>query len=162
MQALQNNGRKMIAKALMALPVHIAWGRGDGAWIAPPVTPTDRTQLMDEIARRVATEVSYVVPATELDGEIELPGKVFYKRSAEPTSDLCVRAVFSLDEAVGETVREVAVFFGSVAKPNVPPGQRYLTPDQLESQGEIYSCEFRSPVLRSGTVKGVEEIVIPL
>lgn len=162
MQVLQVNGRKLLAKALAALPVHVAWGRGDGAWDAPPVTPTDRAQLMDEIARRVATEVYYVVPATELDGEIELPDKVFYKRSAEPSGNLCVRAVFSMNEALGEKVREVAVFFGSVAKANVPPGQRYLTPDQLESLGEMYSCEFRSPVLRSGSVKGVEEIVIPL
>ena len=162
MAVLQVNGRKLLAKALAAMPVHVAWGRGDGAWDAPPVTPSDRTNLMSEIARRVATEVSYVVPATELDGEIELPGKVFYKRSAEPTSTLCVRAVFALEEATGEKVREVGVFFGSVAKANVPPGQRYLTPDQLENQGEMYACEFRSPVLRSGTVKGVEEIVIPL
>ena len=162
MQVLQQNGRKLLAKALMAMPVHVAWGRGDGAWNNAPATPSEQVALLDEIGRRLATEVAYVVPATEAESEIEMPGAQHYKRSAEPSAFLYVRATFSFEEAQGETVRECGVFFGSVALAAVPAGQRYLTPDQLWSVGEMYSLEYRSPVLRSGTVKGHEEIVIPL
>ncbi|MBF5003368.1 hypothetical protein [Diaphorobacter caeni] len=162
MQVLQENGRELLAKALMALPVHVAWGRGDGAWNAAPATPSEQLVLVDEIGRRLASEVSYVIPATEVDSEIEMPGGQHYKRSAEPSPFLYVRATFSFEEAQGETVRECGVFFGTVAKAEVPAGQRYLTPGQLADAGELYSLEYRTPVLRSGTVKGHEEIVIPL
>jgi len=163
MQILQQNGRKLLAKALRALPVHVAWGRGDGAWGQnPPATPSIQIGMLDEIGRRLATEVAYVVPATELDGEIELPGKRFYKRSAVPSEYVYVRATFSFEDAQGETVRECGVFFGTVAKADVPAGQRFLTPAQIENAGDVYSLEYRAAVLRSGTVKGHEEIVIPL
>ena len=162
MQVLQQNGRKLLAKALMAMPAHVAWGRGDGLWNDPPATPSDRTALLDEIGRRLATEVAYVVPATALDSEIELPGAQHYKRSAEPSAYLYVRAAFGFEEAQGESVRECAVFFGTVAAAGVPAGQRYLTPDQLANTGDIWSLEYRARMVRSGTVKGHEEIVIPL
>lgn len=162
MQVLQQNGRKLLAKALSAMAVHVAWGRGDGLWVNPPATPSLQTALMDEIGRRLATEVAYVVPATEADYEIDLPGGRYYKRSADPSEFLYVRATFSYEEAQGENVRECGVFFGTVPKVDVPAGQRYLTPGQIQSGGDIYSLEYRSAVLRSGTVKGHEEIVIPL
>lgn len=162
MQVLQKNGRKLLAKALGAMAAHVAWGRGDGAWTDPPATPDEQTALMNEIGRRLATEVAYVVPTTAEESEIDLPNGRYYKRSAEPSAFLYVRATFSFEEAQGEHVRECGVFFGTVPKANVPVGQRYLTPDQIQDAGEIYSLEYRSAVLRDGGVKGHEEIVIPL
>ncbi|WP_240939316.1 hypothetical protein [Diaphorobacter sp. HDW4A] len=117
---------------------------------------------MDEIGRRLATEVAYVVPATEIDGDIELPGKIFYKRVAEPSQFLFVRATFGFDDAVGESVREMGVFFGTQIAAGVPAGQRYLSPDQIADAGEIWSMEFRARMVRDGGTKGNEEIVIPL
>ena len=45
MQTLQDAGRIALAKSLAAMAVHIAWGRGDGAWTAPPANPSNRTAL---------------------------------------------------------------------------------------------------------------------
>lgn len=162
MQTLQDAGRIALAKSLAAMPVHIAWGRGDGAWPAPPATPADRTTLLDEIGRRTVVDVGYAVPGTAQDHDIEMPGQVYYKTSPVPTPFLLLRTTFGFGDAQGETVRECGVFFGTVAKAGVPPGQRYLTPAEVENPGTVYCLEYRSPVLRSGTTKATEEIVIPL
>lgn len=161
MQILQDAGRIALARALAAQTAFIAWGRGDGAWTAAPATPSNRTALLDEIGRRQAV-VGYVTPATSEDYDVELPGAVFYKVSTEPTPYLHVRATFGFGDAVGETVRESGVFFGTVPGAGVPPGQRYLLPADVATPGDLYSLELRPPSARSGTTKSVEEVVIPL
>ncbi|MDH1827011.1 MULTISPECIES: hypothetical protein [Delftia] len=162
MQTLQDAGRIALAKSLAAMPCHIAWGRGDGQWQVAPANPTDRTALRDEIGRRTVVDVGYARPGTLADHDIELPGPIYYKTSAEPTPYLVLRTTFAFADAEGETVRECGVFFGTVAKPEVPAGKRYLTPGEIENPGTVYCLENRPPVLRSGTTKATEEIVIPL
>ncbi|MGX5664182.1 hypothetical protein [Diaphorobacter nitroreducens] len=162
MQVLQDAGRIALAKALAAMPAHIAWGRGDGAWNAPPATPSNRTALLDEICRRQVVDVGYAVPATAADYDVEMPGPVYYKRSVDPTPYLLLTTTFGFEDAQGETVRECSVFFGTVAAGGVPAGQRLLLPADVATPGAMYALEYRGPVTRSGTTKATEEIVIPL
>lgn len=162
MQVLQDAGRIALAQALAAMPVYIAWGRGDGAWTVPPATPSNRTALLDEIGRRKVVDVAYALPASAADYDVELPGNIYYKRSVEPTPYLLLATTFGFEEAVGETVRECAVFFGTTTAVGVPAGQRYLEPADIATPGAMYSLEYRAPTPRSGTTKATEEIVIPL
>lgn len=158
---LQDAGRIALAKALAAMPAHFAWGRGDGAWQAPPAVPSNRTTLLAEVGRRLATIVRYVVPATEADFDVEMDAKQFYKLSADPTPYLYLRAEFSTDDALNEEIRECGLFFGTVAKAGVPAGQRYLKPEQVQDAGFIYHLTYRSKATREGQ-KAYEEAVLPL
>lgn len=158
---LQDAGRIALAKALAAMPAHFAWGRGDGAWPAPPAVPSNRTTLLAEVGRRLATIVRYVVPATEADFDVEMDAKQFYKFSADPTPYLYLRAEFSTDDALNEEIRECGLFFGTVAKTGVPAGQRYLKPEQVQDAGFIYHLTYRSKATREGQ-KAYEEAVLPL
>lgn len=171
MHVLQDAGRIALAKALAALPAHFAWGRGDGAWVNPPATPSNRNALMDEICRRQCEIVGFVVPGTAANYEIQVPRTAnpqapedydYYNRSAVPTPWLYLKATFGFGDATGETVREAAVFFDSRAKAEVPPGQRLLWPQDIEAPGFMYCMRFRVAKIRDGASKPIEEMVIPL
>ena len=160
MATLQDDGRTALAMAMAAQPVHLAWGRGLPAWdaVAEP-EPSNASTLVDEVGRRLATFVGYVQP--DPAGEIELPSGSRYRISAQPTTYLMLRATFGFTDAQGEDVREMAVFFGTQAQPEVPAGQRWLLPPDIAHPGQIYTLERRTAVYRSGATRQVEEIILP-
>ncbi len=160
MAVLQNIGRIALAKAVAAQTIHIAWGRGLPGWDdIPQPEPTTALGLVDEICRRLVTEVLYVKPDDA--GDIELPSGARYSVSAEPTTYLLLRCTFGFTDAQGETVREMGVFFGTVAKPGVPEGQRLLLPGDIAQAGEIYTLEHRVANVRTGSTRTLEEIILP-
>lgn len=160
MAVLQQAGRIALAKAVAAQTIHIAWGRGLPAWDTDPEPePVSATGLVDEIGRRLVTEVLFVTP--DPLGDIELPSGNKYSISAVPTTYLLLRATFGFTDAQGDTVREMGVFFGSQLKPEVPAGTRWVLPEQLQSPGEIYTLERRAGVPRTGATRQVEEIILP-
>lgn len=160
MATLQDAGRIAIAKAVAALPIHIAIGRGLPAWDATPAQdPTDATALVDEIGRRLVADVGYCTP--DPAGDIELPSGARYARSATPTSYLYLRCPFDYADGQGETVREIAVFMGTKTDPALPPGQRFFTPAQVTDAGAIYLVERRVATQRTGLLRMLEEIIIP-
>ena len=160
MAVLQNTGRIALARAVAAQPIHLAWGRGLPAWDdLPEPEPTNITGLVDEIGRRTATQVGYVVP--DAAGDIELPSGDRYTASAEPTKWLFVRFTFNYADAEGETVRELGIFLGTQPAAGLPAGQRYFTPGQLASAGEIYALERLPAFPRNGAVRQVFEYVLP-
>ena len=70
MAVLQQAGRIALAKAVAAQTIHIAWGRGLPAWdAAPEPEPITANALVDEIGRRLVTEVRFARP--DDNGEIE-------------------------------------------------------------------------------------------
>lgn len=162
MPVLQQQGRIALAKAVAARAIHIAWGRGSPEWdSAPAPEPTDTAALVDEIGRRLVTEISFVRP--DAAGEIELPSGDRYSPSpgGAPTSWVLLRAAFGFADAKGETVREVGVFFDSVIDPAIPPGQRWVLAASVIEPGDLYTLERRHAEYRSGSVRAVEEIVLP-
>ena len=162
MPVLQQQGRIALAKAISSRTIHIAWGRGDPAWDAAPVPePVGAAALVDEIGRRLVTDISFVQP--DPNGEIELPNGDTYAPSPgnAPTSWVLLRATFGFADAQGETVREVGVFLDSEISPAAPPGQRWVLAADVLAAGDLYTLERRHGEFRSGSVRGVEEIILP-
>jgi hypothetical protein len=159
MAVLQTRGRIALARAIAQQPIHLAWGRGLPAWDdAPEPEPTNAAALVDEVGRRLATHVGFVLP--DAAGEIEMvSGK--YTASAEPTQWVHVRATFDFADAVGEELRELGIFIAAQPVDGLPAGQRYFTPEQIAEAGELYCLE-RIPVFtRNGAVRQVFEYVLP-
>lgn len=160
MAVLQNDGRIALASAVAAQTIHIAWGRGLSAWDAAPVPePTTASALVDEIGRRLVTEVAFVLP--DVNGEIELPSGDRFTPSLTPTPWLHLRCTYAFADAAGQTVREMGVFFGTELAGTVPVGQRYVVPADITAPGKLYTLERRTAQIRSGSVRQVEEIILP-
>lgn len=159
MAVLQNSGRIALARAIASQSIHLAWGRGDPDWDeAHEPEPTNATELVDEVGRRLATQVAYVVP--DPVGAIEtVSGK--YTLSVEPTNWVYVSVRFDYGDAEGETLRELAIFIGSEPVGGLPPGQRYFTPAQVADLGDLYCLERIPAFTRNGAVRQVFDYVLP-
>ena len=160
MAVLQNRGRVAIARAVAALPIYLAWGRGLPAWddeLEPE--PTTALTLVNEIGRRLATSVQFAEPAP--DGEIELPDGSRFSVSATETKWLYVTWVFNYADAAGETVRELGVFLGGTLVAGLPAGQRYFTADQVVEPGDLYTLERFDKFNRSASTRQVQAFVLP-
>lgn len=159
MPILTNSGREAIANALAKLPLHVAWGTGDGAWITPPSENNEATALMAEIGRRKVTQWKFVVP--DPDGTIEVPtGKFSFSPGNAPTNHLWMQANFDFSEASGAEIREVAVYSGTTVDPGLPSGQMYFTPDQVVEVGLMLYLDNITPIFRSPSIQENIEVVI--
>jgi len=111
------------------------------------------TALVNEVGRRVATSVEFVVP--DPSGNIYTPGGERWTVSAVATRYLYVAAQFDFLEAADETIREVGIFVDSVRAEGVPEGQLYLTPEDVAEPGYLLLLDrfagiSRSPSSRQG------------
>lgn len=139
MAILTESGRIAVAQHISAQPLHMAWGNGSVSWDATPVLPNvDDVALVAEIGRLKATTVQYAVPSAS--GTIDLPeGK--FNISLTPTKYLLLNFEFAYTHAVGQDIRELAVFVGTTVKSGVPADTVYLTPAQLETAGRMMVVE---------------------
>lgn len=157
MPILTSSGRTAIAEALAARPLHVAWGLGNGSWSTPPAESNNAVALINEVGRRVATQVGYVV--ADPDGSIILPTGRF-TLSGTPTNCLYIRADFAFADASSAVIREVAVFAGTTVNGALPPGQEYFVPGDLTSPGRLVHLENLAPIFRSSAVRETFETVI--
>lgn len=157
MPILTKSGRIVIAESVGSRALHLAWGTGDGAWISPPSEDINATTLMNEVGRRTASEIAFVVP--DVDGDIALPtGK--FSRSVTPTSNLYVRTSFEFAEASSDVIREIGIFSNSEMVSGLPPGQQYFTPAEIASPGRLLHLEHLAPIFRSPAIRESFEVVI--
>ncbi|MNE25961.1 hypothetical protein D3C81_1636360 [compost metagenome] len=158
MAILTNSGRAAVAAAVKAQALHMAWGSGDPAWDTTPITePAEATALINEIGRRRATQVLFCTPNAQ--GELVVPTGRFTV-SVEPTKYLYMRFSFDFVDAPASTIREVAVFVGTVPKGTVPPGQDYIVPSEVENPGQMLALEYIAKMERSADVRQQFEFVI--
>lgn len=158
MPILTQSGRVVIAESIAARAIHLAWGTGDGAWTdTPPDEDANATALQAEVARRVATEVAYVVP--DAGGDIVLPSGVF-SRSVTPTRHLYIRTAFDFGEASSSVIREIGVFVGTTVIGGLPPGQEYFLPAQVATPGRLLHLEHLEAIYRSPAIRESFEVVI--
>ena len=151
MAILTESGRVAVAQYLSTQPIHMAWGNGLPAWDATPVAPSvDDVVLVAEIGRLIATTVQFAVPAA--GGSISLPEGAF-NISATPTKYLLLGFEFDYTHAVGQNIRELAVFLGSTAKSSVAAGTKYLTPAQIELAGQMLVVERVAKFTRQSNTK---------
>ena len=151
MAILTESGRIAVAQYISSQSIHMAWGNGAIAWDTLPVLPSvNDTTLVAEIGRLVATTVQYATPIA--GGAISLPEGTF-NVSASPTKFLLLTFEFSYSQAVGQDIRELAVFVGSTAKSSVATGTTYLTPDQIQSAGQMLVVERVAKFTRQANTK---------
>lgn len=160
MAILPNRGRAAISNALKSLPLHFAWGTGDGAWTtAVPPEDTNASALMAEIGRRTAAAADYVVP--DPAGSIEVStGKFSLSPGGAPTKWLWIRANFDFADAPSSVVREVAVFSDTEIQAGLPIGQAYFSPSQVVNPGFLLYIEHITPIFRSPAIQENFEAVI--
>lgn len=152
-------GRVAIAEAIKASnAVHMAWGNGDPSWgTTPPSPPPNTTTLLDEVGRRQAVEASYCSPNPA--GVIVVPNGTF-TISATPTQNLYFKFFFEFGDAVGETIREQAIFLNTVRNAGVSPSLAYLTPGQISNPGRMIVLQHSAPILREVTTRQLFEFVV--
>lgn len=158
MSILTKSGRAAIAKAIKDQALHLAWGTGNGSWTTPPSESINATALLNEVGRRIATSVDYVVP--DAAGAIEVAGVGKLTISATPTNQLFVRTAFDYADGGTATIREIGLFMGCTTNPALPIGQRYFLPADIVTPGILLQLENRAPVTRNSGTKETIEILI--
>ena len=157
MPILTKSGRVAIAESIALRPVHIAWGLGDGAWLTAPSENPNALALQEEIGRRTANNVGFVV--ADPVGDIILPTGRF-TRSVTPTNMLLVEVSFDFSDASSSVIREFAVFVGTEVVAGLPEGQRYFVPSEVSNPGRVLHLENSPPIFRSPEIRPGFKIVV--
>lgn len=158
MAILTNSGRVAMAESVKARPIHLAWGSGSAAWDTTPVPEsTNDSALVAEVGRRLITVSRYCTP--DVDGEIIVPTGRFTE-SVTPTRHLYLKFNFDFTDAPTATIREVAVFIGTVTNPALPGGQMYFVPADIVSPGTLLVIERTPKFDRSPSVRQAFEFVV--
>lgn len=160
MAILTLSGRTAFAIAVIAQPLHLAWGSGDPAWDAVPVAePNTATGLVAELGRRASALKEYCVE--DDNGPIQVPqGK--FSPSVTPTNNLHLRFNFDYADAPTANIREVGVFLGTAIKAGVPSGQLYFQPSDLQSAGTLVSLQRLPKIVRSSLTRQSFDFVLTL
>lgn len=160
MAILTLSGRAAIAASLKTQPIHLAWGAGSTSWDTnPEPEPIDASALVSEVGRRAATTVRFCIPSA--DGEIIVPTGRFTEVAYE-TNHLYTRFNFDFADSPDATIREVAIYIGSQVKANLPAGQVYFAPSDLEDNGILLVLERFAKFERSAAVRQSFEFVVTI
>ena len=172
---LSQSGRAALLKALMEKPLHLAWGVGRPEWDEDPsgIPSYDAaTGLVSEVGRRLVTQASFAVKSET--GDIVVPvgkgqdGQVLterYQLVAEPTPNLYLQVKYDFGDAIGHTIRELALFSGSRTDAWLPPGQRYFLPGEVSDPGIMVAAQAldkEDAIVRSASKRHTEEFVLAL
>jgi hypothetical protein len=169
MAILTQSGRAAMAAALATRPIHLAWGTGDPAWDdAPEPESTLATALVNEIGRRSLTLWQFVV--ADENGAITVNDvddptiTQSFSPSPDnvPTNHLYLLFNFDFMDAPAATIREIGIFLNTVTDPELPPGQRYFTPDQITDPGIMLALERLPFFNRQPSVRQTFEQVITI
>lgn len=147
-------GRVSIAEALKLRPVHVAWGLGDGAWMTAPAENIANTALVNEVGRRLADSVDYVVP--DVAGAIVMPSGQRYTITGTKTNRILVQCVFAFSDASAAVIREIGIFVGGTTTGAGP----YFTGGGVVTPGLMAQYENVAPIYRSPTVGPSVQTVI--
>lgn len=171
---ITNHGRAVIAGCIAEKSIWLAWGSGEEAWDnmgdADLPSLVDRKSLFTAIGIRRASVVGFCEPAedgdivvpvgTAADGGVEVAR---YQRKDEPAPYLYIKAAYDFEDARDATIREVALVLNAEPKQDLPPGQMYFTPEEMERQGDLLAMQIVRPkILRSPAVRQILELVLPI
>ena len=143
-------GKAAMARAVSERTLHYAWGTGEEAWDDDPAAKPNwksRTALVNEVGRRTVTKASFarpdpdvdvLVPTVQKDGTVKV---VPYILQDTPSPYLYLQANFGFEDAANLTIREVGIFMDTVTKEDLPPGQRYFLPGEVEDPGLLLAAE---------------------
>nr|VFK12763.1 MAG: hypothetical protein BECKLFY1418C_GA0070996_100176 [Candidatus Kentron sp. LFY] len=158
MAILTRAGRAAIVESLMLQPIHLAWGTGDIAWgdDPPPAESVEATGLIQEVGRRVASDVGFAEP--DDNGDIVVPTGRF-ARVETPTNHLYLKFQYDFEDGSEHVIRELGVFVGTQFIEDLPPGQRYFLPEHIANPGTLLVFENTLPNHRSVATRETYEFV---
>lgn len=171
---LTQSGRAAIARAILAQPLHLAWGSGDPAWdeMAEGDLPSlkEATALRAEVGRRLMSSANFCLPDPK--GEICVPVGIGpdgsadierYHSSDTPTPYIYLRCAFDFEDSPEAVIREVGIFMNTLPNEGLPKGQHYLLPSQVADPGILLALQIVSPPInRSPSVRQILEFVLPV
>ena len=154
-------GRAGMAKSVKNSPLHIAWGTGSSEWTSSEkVTENpEQTELFREVGRRVVDDVQFVV-ADDQGLIVTNTGRWTISNTA--TNNLLVITEFEESDADGYTIREFGLFLNTVVQSDLPLGQRYFLPTEIEDPGELLMLENRVPLIRTGDTRYKTSFVVSI
>ena len=170
---LTKTGRAAIAKAILERSLHLAWGTGLEEWDSEEATlPSlvDSTDLYNEVGRRLVTSKGFVEPDEQggicvpvgrnPDGTVE---QARYNQVEGPTPYIYIRVNFNFEDAATAVIREMGIFMDTVVKDDLPPGQLYFLPSEIEDKGMLLAAQIIEPSInRSPSVRQTVEFVLPI
>ena len=125
--------------------------------IEHPPESLEQTALLREVGRRVVDEVHFV--ASDAEGEIVVPtGR--YRLSDLPTNHLFIRVRFDFDDVATRTLREQALFVGTVTDATLPPGQKLFSPSEISAPGTLLVLQHSVPIVRQPSTRETFEFVV--
>ncbi|WP_168464789.1 hypothetical protein [Wolbachia endosymbiont of Ctenocephalides felis wCfeT] len=114
-------------------------------------------KLLNELGRRVIDEVLFCTG--DENGELITPTGRF-KPSSVPTNNLYLKCSFDFLNAANQVIRELGVMVGTRIKEELPPGQRYFEPQDIEDHGILLVLEHTVPLIRTAATRETFSFVI--
>lgn len=124
---------------------------------ATPPEPITANALLNEVGRRSADEVLFCVG--DENGDLITPTGRF-KASSTPTNNLFLRFTFDFDNASNQIIRELGVMVGTLTKPDLPAGQRYFGPTDIDESGILLVLERTVPLIRTAATRETFSFVV--
>jgi len=115
------------------------------------------TTLLKEVGRRVVDEMLFCVG--DENGELITPSGRF-KPSNVPTNNLYLKFTFDFTDAANQVIRELGVMVGTKVKEELPPGQRYFEPQDIEDPGILLVLEHTVPLIRTAATRETFAFVV--
>nr|WP_253308743.1 hypothetical protein [Rickettsia endosymbiont of Ceutorhynchus assimilis] len=122
-----------------------------------PPEPINATKLINEVGRRTADEVLFC--KGDENGELITPSGRF-RPSNVPTNNLFLKFTFDFTDVANQVIRELGVMVGTKVKKELPEGQRYFEPKDIEDPGILLVLEHTVPLIRTAATRETFAFVV--
>ncbi|WP_047759371.1 MAG: hypothetical protein ABOJ95_001127 [Wolbachia endosymbiont of Armadillidium vulgare] len=122
----------------------------------PPELITSE-KLLNELGRRTADEVLFCTG--DENGELLTPTGRF-RSSNVPTNNLYLKFTFDFTDAANQVIRGLGVMVGTKVKKELPRGQRYFEPKDVENPGILLVLEHTVPLIRTAATRETFSFIV--